>query len=307
MRRAAPILLALLLSAFPGPVWGGSFRVLPTLVDLDPRSKTAVVRLINEGDEKLTLQLKGAVWSQDERGQDQYVPTDTLIFFPRIVTLNKGEERVVRLAYQGPAAPQELTFRLFVEELPVLKPGVSGLVMILRVGIPVFVKPAEEVKDWSLAGVTVAEGFAHVLVRNGGNSHLMVASVAVKAADGAQQPLFRQEAKGWYVLSGKTVPFRVPLPPESCPNVRQLTAEAAVDKDTKTLAQSVQLQPDQCTPKPEPARPAAGPQPEPDKAVSAPMPEPSKAAGVPQPEPEKSASVPKTEPDKAASVPKPAQ
>ena len=69
--------------------------------------------MVNEGEESVTVQLEAMEWSQDANGVDQYFTTKDLVIFPKIVSLVKAEDRIIRLGYQGrPAIARERTYRI---------------------------------------------------------------------------------------------------------------------------------------------------------------------------------------------------
>src|SRR4030042_4413119 len=139
-------LISILLSFFiPHITYSGEFRVSPIRLDLDRGAKSGVITIINEGEEKLHVQMKAFEWAQDAEGKDQYVETNDIIFFPRIMTLEKKEERILRAGIRIPATTKEKTYRLFIEEIPEPKKGEGVNVSIaIRFGVPIFVKPLKE-------------------------------------------------------------------------------------------------------------------------------------------------------------------
>ncbi len=76
-----------------------------------------------------------------EQGADRYSPTNELLAMPPIFTVAPGESQVVRIGLRRAPDPQrELSYRLFLQELPAPLPkGFQGLQVALRLGVPVFV------------------------------------------------------------------------------------------------------------------------------------------------------------------------
>ena len=122
----------------------GTFKVIPIKIYFEDNQKTQTLTLRNEGDEPETLQFETMEWSQDAQGQDTYVPTKAIVLFPKIVTVAAHSDILIRLGYQGPPATnQERTYRIYMTELPVSKPGQATLQMTMRLGVPVFISPAQ--------------------------------------------------------------------------------------------------------------------------------------------------------------------
>ena len=51
---------------------------------------------VNEGDEKIEVQMGASEWTQDAEGKDRYTETNDLVFFPKIMTIESKEERILR-------------------------------------------------------------------------------------------------------------------------------------------------------------------------------------------------------------------
>ena len=100
----------------PSIVCSGEFRVTPIRLDFDRGTKTGVVTIVNEGGEKLNAQMRAFEWSQTADGKDEYTETNDIIFFPRMMSLEKNEEKILRAGIKMPATTKEKTYRLFIEE-----------------------------------------------------------------------------------------------------------------------------------------------------------------------------------------------
>lgn len=124
----------------------GSFTVTPIKLYLSKERKTTTIRVKNNAKEKVTVQVRGVSWSQDEDGKDRFEPTKEIVFFPKIFPLEPEEERILCLGYQGEWPGVEKTYRIFLDELPVKRPGKTGLKMALSIGIPVFISPINRIK-----------------------------------------------------------------------------------------------------------------------------------------------------------------
>ena len=107
---------------------GEGLRVSPLKLEFNEDSNSALVRISNDGAEKFNVQLDAMSWTQDDTGQDQHTPTSDIVFFPRIFSVEPGDQRIARVGYEGePAGSKELTYRLYAQELPVEEPVVMEM------------------------------------------------------------------------------------------------------------------------------------------------------------------------------------
>jgi fimbrial chaperone protein len=230
---------------FPSLCGAGYFSVSPVKLFLDEGEKASLIKVKNKGEESVTIQVEAMVWSQNDAGEDIYTSTKEIILFPKIVAIGKGEETVIRIGVQRTGTTEkEQAYRIFVQELPVSKPGVMALKFAVRMTIPIFIQPAEQVQGQSLQKVGLRDGRFFVSVLNSGNSHLMVNKVLVTGVGDDGKEIFSQETNGWYVLSEATRTFSVNLPEEGCRQARSLKTVVTVAKSQ--METEIEVDPNRC-------------------------------------------------------------
>lgn len=231
-----------------GPSFAGSFKVNPLALNFDRNTKSVALKLTNTGDQAVTVQMDSMRWTQDNAGEDQYAPTDDILFFPKIVTIEKGEERIVRVGYRGePPVNSEFTYRFFAQELP--SRNVSGglLNFTLRFSIPIFVKPTLETESMQVTNTKVEQGQAKISVRNSGSRHVLFNRVYASGFDKSQREVFAADTGGWYVLPGVTKTFAVSVDEAACRRAEHV--EMTVKSDTTNLSSRVAVPIAECVAK----------------------------------------------------------
>jgi fimbrial chaperone protein len=231
---------ALLLAGLSFPQAGlaqaATFTVDPTQLFLSAKATSALLSLRNESKEPLRFQLSLSAWDQRTNGEMALTPTRDIIFFPQLLTLAPGEERKVRvgLAPSVTAGDAERTYRLFVEELPASQAGPqpSGVKVLTRMGIPIFLQPPSAAAKPSIGDLAVKAGRFGFVVHNLGNAHFVPDSIRVEglAADGGV--IFAQLVSGWYVLAGGSRTFDVEVPKVDCARVTAITVAMRVGEST---------------------------------------------------------------------------
>ncbi|MFC1855474.1 molecular chaperone [Thermodesulfobacteriota bacterium] len=207
----------------PLHAFAGSFKTVPLKLYMEAKTKSTNLKIVNTSEETLNLQLKSVKWTQNENGQDNYEPTKDILFFPKMLTIEKGDSQIVRVGYKGKQViTDEQTYRLFVKELPVAKPGEQVLKMALNIGLPVFIKPAEGTIKMSLEEAKLANDMLVVKIKNSGTSHFVVSKVHATGFDASGSESFKAEQPGWYVLPGISKYFSVKIPRDGCLNTSDI-------------------------------------------------------------------------------------
>ena len=225
LRLCAPALLTLLLA--PLPAMASNFVVTPTEIDLSTSTTSALLTLRNVSKSPLRFEVTLFTWSEDDHGAMTLQPSTDVTFFPKLIELAAGTSRNIRLGIiAGTSRDVERSFRIFVEELPDQTAQTpNGVAIRTKVGIPVFVRPAKPTRSAVIDSVSVAGGKILTRVRNTGNLHINVDSIAVKGTGASNAATFSREGPGWYVLPGATRTFEVPMSAAECQSTTAVAVE----------------------------------------------------------------------------------
>lgn len=221
------ILLAAIVLFSLAPAWAQSFSVQPTKVSFDRNTKAQRLIVRNKSSGDLSLQAGVYKWSQDKDGKDIYEDTSDIVIFPRIFTVRKGEQRLVRLGTTPGPAPRERAYRVFVEELPVedRKTTRSGIGLVFKVGIPVFVSPPQNSPEVLNISLAIEKEKAILTVFNNDIAHTTIESISMIGHDVRGKEIFSKSLNGWYILSGSSRVYKTDIPQVVC---RRLTRVHAV-------------------------------------------------------------------------------
>jgi fimbrial chaperone protein len=231
---------AVLIPLIPCAAYPGEFRVTPIRLDFDRGSKSGVITVINEGEEKLHVQMKALEWTQDAEGKDQYAETKDILFFPRMMTLEKKEERILRAGIRIPATAREKTYRLFIEEIPGPRKAEGVNVAIaIRFGVPIFVKPLKEEAKGAIEKIELSKGILNVRVKNAGNVHFIINSVSIKGKNVKGEEVFSKELSGWYLLNDVSRVYTTSILGEACKNIAKLEVEIKTNRFSLSGKQDV--------------------------------------------------------------------
>jgi fimbrial chaperone protein len=223
------MLVCALCALMPGGSIAGLFSISPIRIDLDRRNKTDSITVSNdETARKIEMQAKLFEWTQDAKGNDVYVESNDLVFFPRIFAVDKQDQRVVRVGLKVPAGNTEKSYRLFIEELPPpADPARKGaqVLFVLRFGIPIFVRPDKEKLGGAIDGMEATPTAATIVVKNTGNQNFQIQSLRVKSG-----AAYENEIVGGYVLAGATKHITAQFPPDTCRKLGKLQIVMKTDR-----------------------------------------------------------------------------
>ncbi len=223
----------LLLSIRPADVRCGDWSVSPISLDLGRDAKSGVITVANDAQEKLNVQIQAMEWSQDAEGKDLYTDTQDIIFFPKIMTLDKKEDRIIRVGMRTPAIAREKTYRLFIEEIPETgKAAGANVAIAVKFGVPVFVKPLKEEIKGEISAISLAKGVLTAAVRNTGTIHFRITSITATGRNGRGEQTFATELAGWYLLSGVSRSYSATIARDACMNTATIHVEIKTDKIT---------------------------------------------------------------------------
>jgi len=228
--RAAAVALVALGFAAPLAALAGSFEVNPIRVDLSPAARSAAVAVRNTGAESVVVQVSVQAWSQRD-GRDVLEQTSDVIISPPIATIAASQEQVIRIGLRrAPDAQQELSYRLFLQEVPPPpQPGFQGLQVALRIGLPIFVQPrsgpAKATLVWDAQ--LRADGNVSLRLQNKGTGHIQISDVAMFLPDG-KEPIAAHSSLA-YVLPGQSREWDLKLARPGVKKTDRLRLKVATD------------------------------------------------------------------------------
>jgi fimbrial chaperone protein len=231
-----PIFLAGLAALWCACASAGEFVVNPIRLELGSSTRSGVITVRNESKDKLSFQMQAMEWTQDAQGQDVYVETQELIFFPKLMTVAAGEESVIRIGARMPVTPREKTYRLFIEELPGAAAAATigpQLTVLIRFGAPIFVKPVKAEDRLDLESVEMAGGELSLTARNTGNQHQLVEGIHLKGTDSGGREVYALTLADRYLLAGTRKRYTTTVPRDQCARITQLSIEFKTDKATQ--------------------------------------------------------------------------
>lgn len=220
--------------AFGSVAVASTFAVDPIVVSLPGTGTSATIAVINQGSSILRLQVTGFAWQQSASGQIELAPSDDLVIFPQMLTLDPGETRRIRVGTTAGQAPDERTFRIFLQELPSLeavtaKAGVT-LNIRMKISIPVFLNPTSQRQvSGAVQNIAVNNGSLDFDVVNTGNTHFSIAQVHVVGKNSAGVPVFTSNINGWYVLAGGVRRYAIKLSKTACEAMTSVTVGVRTD------------------------------------------------------------------------------
>lgn len=245
---AATFVLTALL---PAIAYGASFTVSPIQVYLSAKQTSTIVTVRNDSDESMRFQLTAMKWDQSETGEMQLTPTTDVVFFPRLLTIPRGDQRNVRVGIVVPFGETEKTYRLFIEELPPASDAAGGaqnsVRMRTRMGIPIFAMPTTGRAGAAITDLRVENGRVVLRLENRGTSHVIPETIRVTGRTREGAAAFEKTISSWYVLAGRSQRFEVALTDRECRGAASVTSDVQIGEST-SLTQTAPMTAASCTP-----------------------------------------------------------
>lgn len=236
-------------AVFALSAFGGEFAVSPVRVDLGAGARSGALIVRNEGKEKLGFQMQLMEWRQDASGKDEYVDTQALVFFPKLMSVEPEKEGLIRVGVRSPAGDTERTYRLFINELPGAKRPEeqkgAQVNFLIRFGAPIFVAPLQPRDELAVETFGLSKGTVALTARNSGNRHQVIQGVHLTGLDSAGTEVFTTTLADRYLLAGSVKSFSASVPPAQCARMVSLAVEVRTDK--LTSARKLDVLPAMCS------------------------------------------------------------
>ena len=223
IRAGIASLVALhLLSAWPAEA--ASLRVTPVTLDLRMPRAVASLKLRNDGDRPLDVQVRVFRWTQSG-GADLYEATSAVIASPPVTRLAPHVDYTVRIARisKAPIVAEE-SYRVVVDEIPANVNRRAGTVnLVVRHSIPVFFRNPEAGRpkvSWKLAR---DRGSMTLVAPNTGGSRLKLANLSLQEGNAR---IYARSGLVGYVLAGATLELPVILKSRPTSPLITLTAKS---------------------------------------------------------------------------------
>jgi fimbrial chaperone protein len=171
-------------------------------------------------------------WEQDAQGQIQLKPTDDMVVFPLMMTLQPKEERSVRVGAATTFGAVEKSYRLVIEELPPLvsTANQANVRMLTRMGVPIFLEPQFPKSSATLTDVAMGSAGLTFTLRNTANVFFIPDAVTVTAYDDRGAVLTEKSLESWYILAATSRVFEFDVPRPLCEQVRAFAISVDIGK-----------------------------------------------------------------------------
>jgi len=239
------IIFLLLVILFPFEGFSANFSINPIRIFFEGGKKTDILAVKNESLRSVALQVNAAAWTQDEKGDNVYLPTEDILFFPKLMEINAGEEKIIRIGNNVSRGDEEKTYRLFIEEIPDNRTEETTWVKILmKVGIPIFILPLKTAASGVIEKFELSKSSLRLGVKNDGNVHFIIRSIKVTGKDSEGKQLYALEEAGGYLHHGRSKGFIFEIPEDVCHRVK--TLNVYIDTDRLMMEKQIETVGEMC-------------------------------------------------------------
>lgn len=164
-----------------GTAHASNFEIAPVVLELSSSRTAGVVKIVNNDNHDVSLQLRAFEWNQSDN-KDDLQPTQNLIISPPVFSLAPGASQVIRIVSKQPSGANEIAFRMLIDEIPSAAEGAT-INFKFRISMPVFIAPNGLSKlqmDYSLHAGKPAK----LVVTNTGNRRARLLDLAFTLPNG---------------------------------------------------------------------------------------------------------------------------
>lgn len=207
--KTSRVVYALATSLCVGSVTAANLQISPVSITFKTGQTAAGITLQNQGDASVYGQVRAFAWSQRD-GEDVLTETADVLVSPPIIDVGPRAAQTIRLVRRSVAPiASELSYRLLIDEIPRGGGPESGVDILLRYSVPVFMVPnesAEPILDWSILRES---GARYLAVSNRGRLHAQVGATRLDNQSGQQYEL--SNGLLGYVLPAQQRRWRLPV------------------------------------------------------------------------------------------------
>jgi fimbrial chaperone protein len=217
---------------------GSETLIRPVPIKLWPDSATQLVSVRNNGDDPVRFQASVYSWAVSPDGDPAMTPTDDILFFPPLLSINPDVDQIVRVGASGFGAV-ERAYILILQQLPpppvapaAQKRLAPKIDILQKLAVPLYVEPPNLQYAIAIDDITLRNGRLSFRVVNNGNVHV-VAGVQVTGRGASDKQVFKTAIKP--VLSGQLLAgtYRnssTDIPKAVCAEIRNLKISVAFDE-----------------------------------------------------------------------------
>ena len=228
---------------FPLEALTVNLSINPIRIFFEGAKKTDILTIKNESSVIGALQINAVEWTQDEKGENVYSPTQDILFFPKLLEITPGEEKIIRIGKKISRSEKEKTYRLFIEEIPDNnKTETTSVKILMKVGVPIFITPIKTAASGVIEKVELNKGSLIVGVKNEGN----IQSITIDGRDSGGKEIYAVERAGGYLLNGRSKEFVFKLPEDACHKMNTLNVH--IDTDRLMMGKQIEIVEDMCKP-----------------------------------------------------------
>lgn len=210
LHRASLALTFALLAGLVAPAQAASIAVSPLRLDIRPGQQMTALTVSNTGTTPVLVQGQVHAWL-DSNQPDATGSSGGMMLSPPLFKLAPGGKQLVRIGWQQQTAtpPDEMAFRVSLQEVPDATETASGLRVTLRLSVPLFAQPASaEINAMSWQWQADNRGLQ---VLNSGNRHERISRLKITDA---RQHVLLDGPRLLYVLPGQMQTVSLPDHPD---------------------------------------------------------------------------------------------
>ncbi|GEM48540.1 fimbrial biogenesis chaperone [Deinococcus cellulosilyticus] len=178
---------------WPSSAWAINFSLNPVVLEINPQKQlNTQTKLVNLEGVPVAFTVEVFKWTQ-QNGQDVYSPTRDVLVNPVQFTLAPRGSQVIRVGLRKKPDQPELTYRIFIKEVPATLPKASAaaqgaatatsasITTVLNIGVPFYVTDASSRADLKTSAL-LRDGVVVLQATNQGSRREVMRNPLLQAA-----------------------------------------------------------------------------------------------------------------------------
>lgn len=218
------LILPALIFFLPRPA--AAQEISPAVIEITEANRTAAVTVSNRARDRKEFIV--SLLSSGENKKDTVAgpASPELVFYPKQMTMEAGESRLVRIGYSRPMPPVEEVYLLHIGPASGKNSGRSGAGFAHADEVSIRVLPGVPAARPGFKSIRFEQDVLEITISNDGNARADISGISLKGLWTDGNEALNRELAGFYLPAGQDRTIRHVIPPALLNRIHTLHIDA---------------------------------------------------------------------------------